>query len=301
MHRDQRPEGGLAALDLLARERLGDVVEAGAAVLLRDDDPEDPELGHALDQIHVELVVDVVLHGDRQDALVHEGADGVLDQPLLVGELEVHAPSFMSPRQPGGGTRTSSSTTRRSGRRTRAHPRAGAPRRGSGASGRPAPSSRTRRRRRRRRTSARRRAALYVWKPSLKTQWYATGIVSRNAIRPDQRWTTLIFGGRCHGSLRKIHAAVKSCVTPRSSGGQREPRLQMQRVAEEEPEPGAGVGARRDDQLAGDDPDRLRDEEAREKRDEQMPGRPALRRRRGGGRHRLIQRCLASRRKGSYH
>ena len=35
-------------------------------------------------------MVDVVLDRDRQDALVHERADGLLDQPLLVGELEVH-------------------------------------------------------------------------------------------------------------------------------------------------------------------------------------------------------------------
>src|SRR5204863_6354774 len=40
VHRDQRPEGGLAALDLLAGERLRDEVEAGAAVLLGDHDPE---------------------------------------------------------------------------------------------------------------------------------------------------------------------------------------------------------------------------------------------------------------------
>ena len=97
MDGDQRPEGRLAALDLLAGERLGDEVEAGAAVLLRDDDPEDAELGHALDQLQVELVVDVVLDRDRQHALVHEGADGVLDQPLLVGELEVHAASLLPP------------------------------------------------------------------------------------------------------------------------------------------------------------------------------------------------------------
>ena len=90
MNGDQRAERRLAALDLLARERLGDEVEAGAAVFLRDDDPEDPELGHAFDQLHVELVVDVVLDRHRQDALVHEGADGVLDQALLVGELEIH-------------------------------------------------------------------------------------------------------------------------------------------------------------------------------------------------------------------
>ena len=102
MDRDQCPERRLAALDLLARERLGDVVEAGAAVLLRDHDAEDPELGHSLDQLHVETVRDVVLDGDREDALVHEGAHGVLDQLLLVGEREVHArePTLTAPRAP---------------------------------------------------------------------------------------------------------------------------------------------------------------------------------------------------------
>ena len=54
------------------------------------DDAEEAELGHALDQLEVELVVDVVLDRDRQDALVDERADGLLDQPLLVGEREVH-------------------------------------------------------------------------------------------------------------------------------------------------------------------------------------------------------------------
>ena len=90
MHRDQRAERRLAALDLLAGERLGDEVEAGAAVLLGDHDAEDPELRHALDQLHVELVVDVVLDRDGQDPLVDEGANRLLDQALLVGELEVH-------------------------------------------------------------------------------------------------------------------------------------------------------------------------------------------------------------------
>ena len=80
---DQRPERGFAALDLLARERLGDEVEPGAAVLLRDDDSEHPELGHALDRPHVELVVDVVLDRVREDALVDELANGLLDSSLL--------------------------------------------------------------------------------------------------------------------------------------------------------------------------------------------------------------------------
>ncbi len=90
MHRDQRSKRSLSALDLLTRERLGHEIEAGAPVLLRDHDPEDPELRHALDQLEVELVIDVVLDRDRQDALVHEGANGVLDQALFIGELEIH-------------------------------------------------------------------------------------------------------------------------------------------------------------------------------------------------------------------
>ena len=80
MHGDERAERRLAALDLLADERLGDEVEAGAAVLGRDRRAEQPELGHALDDPHVELVVDVVLDGDRQHPLVHELADGLLDR-----------------------------------------------------------------------------------------------------------------------------------------------------------------------------------------------------------------------------
>ena len=100
MHRDQGAEGRLAALDLLAGKRLGDEIETGAAVRLGNDDAQDPELGHALDQLEIELVVDVVLDRDRQDALVHERANGVLDQPLLVGQLEVHARRLPSPRGP---------------------------------------------------------------------------------------------------------------------------------------------------------------------------------------------------------
>ena len=96
--RDKRAERRLAALDLLAGERLRDVVEPRAAVLLRDDDPEDPELGHPLDRAHVEPVRDVVLDRDGEHALVHEGADGLLDQPLLVGELEVHERSLWAAR-----------------------------------------------------------------------------------------------------------------------------------------------------------------------------------------------------------
>ena len=83
MDGDERAERGLAPLDLLARERLRDEVEPGAAVLLGDDDPEHPELRHPRDQLEVELVLDVVLDRDRQHAVVDERADGVLHVALL--------------------------------------------------------------------------------------------------------------------------------------------------------------------------------------------------------------------------
>ena len=88
--RDEGPEGRLAALDLLADERLGHEVEPRAAVFLGDDDAEQAELGHARDRLHVQVVVDVVLDRVRQHALVHELADGRLHLSLLGRELEIH-------------------------------------------------------------------------------------------------------------------------------------------------------------------------------------------------------------------
>ena len=91
MDRDERSERRLASLDLFASEGFADEVEAGAAVLLRNDDAKDAELGHAGDRLHVELVFDVVLDRVREDAVVDELPDGVLQQALFVAELEVHA------------------------------------------------------------------------------------------------------------------------------------------------------------------------------------------------------------------
>ena len=52
--------------------------------------PRTPELGHPGDRIQVEPVLDVVLDRVRQDAVVDEPPNRVLQQALLVGELEVH-------------------------------------------------------------------------------------------------------------------------------------------------------------------------------------------------------------------
>ena len=96
MHRDQRSERGLSSLDLLADECLRDEVHPRTAVLLRDDDPEQAELGHAVDCLRVEAMIDVVLDGIGQDTVVDEPPDRLLDLPLLVGEGEIHGPSVLT-------------------------------------------------------------------------------------------------------------------------------------------------------------------------------------------------------------
>ena len=87
---DERAEGGLAPLDLLAGEGLADEVHARAAVLLGDDDPEQAEFRHPLDDTDVEVMVDVVLDRVGQDPLVDELTNGRLDLPLLRREVELH-------------------------------------------------------------------------------------------------------------------------------------------------------------------------------------------------------------------
>jgi deoxyribodipyrimidine photolyase len=77
-------------INVLAREGLGHEIETCAPILLRDDDSENPQLGHALDQLEIELVVDIVLDRHGKHPLVHERADRVLDQALFIGELEIH-------------------------------------------------------------------------------------------------------------------------------------------------------------------------------------------------------------------
>src|SRR5438034_6158398 len=84
MDGDQRSKGSLAAFDLLAGERFGDEVQAGATVLLRDHDAEQAELGHPLDRRHVQTVRNVVLDCVGKDALVDERSYRVLDESLLV-------------------------------------------------------------------------------------------------------------------------------------------------------------------------------------------------------------------------
>ena len=81
--RDRDP----AARELLDDHRVGREVEPHPAVLLGDRDAEQPELLHLLDHGVGELVLVVVLLGDREDLVVDELAHHLGDGLLLVGLL----------------------------------------------------------------------------------------------------------------------------------------------------------------------------------------------------------------------
>ena len=93
LHRDHRARGGVTAPDLLHDQPVADVVEAAPAVLLGHRRAEVAHLGDALHELEVETLRAVVVAGARDDLAVREIARGLADQPLLVGEVEVHAPS----------------------------------------------------------------------------------------------------------------------------------------------------------------------------------------------------------------
>ena len=75
---------------LLDGDRVRDGVAAGAAVLLRDRQAHEAELGELRDELVGEARLAVELLGDRRHARLGEVADGAPDELLLVGQLEVH-------------------------------------------------------------------------------------------------------------------------------------------------------------------------------------------------------------------
>ena len=86
LHRGERADARVAPLELLHDEPVGHVVEARAAVFLRQVGAEQPQLGHAGDELLGKLPFDVGLADDGQQVLVHPGPDGVPDRALLLGE-----------------------------------------------------------------------------------------------------------------------------------------------------------------------------------------------------------------------
>ena len=87
-HRDRHR--GVDPGQLLDRERVGERVGAAAPVLLRERDAHQAELAHLRDELVGKRLGAVELLGDRRHLVAGEVAHGVAQQPLLVGEVEVH-------------------------------------------------------------------------------------------------------------------------------------------------------------------------------------------------------------------
>ena len=92
VRRDDQPERAPDAPDLLDRDRVGERVHAGAALVLGDRDAEPAHLAEPPDDLDRELVLALVLLDDRRDLLLHEVADRRPEQLVLRGEVQVHRP-----------------------------------------------------------------------------------------------------------------------------------------------------------------------------------------------------------------
>ena len=99
---DDQPERAPDAADLLDRDRVGERVEPGAALVLRDRDAEPAHLAEAADDLDREATLALVLVDDRRDLLDHEVADRRAQQGVLWREVEVHWPSVAPALRRGG-------------------------------------------------------------------------------------------------------------------------------------------------------------------------------------------------------
>ena len=73
--RDDQPERAPHAADLLDRDRVGQGVHAGPALVLGNRDAEPAHLAESADDVDREAVLPLVLVDDRRDLLLHEVAD----------------------------------------------------------------------------------------------------------------------------------------------------------------------------------------------------------------------------------
>jgi hypothetical protein len=118
LNRSEAPQPGIAALELLHDEPVGNAVHPGAAVAAQVR-PEEADLGHLRDQLHGEgAVLPHVLDDARQELPLNEVAHRVPHEPLfgleqILGAVEIErlewhgADSTSAPRppQPPGGGR----------------------------------------------------------------------------------------------------------------------------------------------------------------------------------------------------
>ena len=87
LHRHEAAQPRVAALQLLHDQAVGDVAQAGQAVLV-DVGAEQAELGHLGHQVHREARLLVALLDDGHHLVVDEGAHAFADHALLFGERE---------------------------------------------------------------------------------------------------------------------------------------------------------------------------------------------------------------------
>ena len=83
LHADERAQAGVAALELLVDQPVGDVVQPGAAVLCRQVGAEEAQLGDARGQLDRKGPVAEVLGDDRQVLVLDEVPGRVAHQALL--------------------------------------------------------------------------------------------------------------------------------------------------------------------------------------------------------------------------
>ena len=96
MRGDRDRDGRVDPRQLLDRDRVRERVAAASAVLLGDRHPHQPELGELRDELVREAMLPVELLGDGRDLLLREVADRAADELLLLGQVEVHALSFVA-------------------------------------------------------------------------------------------------------------------------------------------------------------------------------------------------------------
>jgi hypothetical protein len=90
LDRERRADRRVRPADLLGHERVRDVVEAVAAVLLGHRPAEETERRHLLQDVGGEHLAPIALARARRDLLLRELARELADLFLFGGEVEVH-------------------------------------------------------------------------------------------------------------------------------------------------------------------------------------------------------------------
>ena len=90
LHGGRRTQAAVAALELLHDQSVGDLVEAGASVLLRDVRPKRPNLTQPRQQVLGEFASFCGVFNDGADFLLDPRTRRVADKLVLLGEELVH-------------------------------------------------------------------------------------------------------------------------------------------------------------------------------------------------------------------